>query len=257
MKSPKKDFARAYANPPVLEALCEVRFASATWCDSIVHTFFEEVKEFFPHRMVGGTQADELIERESGDTSNAGTDSARELFLSKTSDGIIQIAKGLYVFNQLAPYRPFSEWKEDAIEGLIAYMRLISPKCVERIGVRYLNRFEIPGNPVKMEDYFNVYPMLPGGLGDGHFEFTNNVTIPMGDDGHSLEFTFRSLGGDNLSPVKQIFLLDLHARSPNSLEAQKAEIEKHIVLAHNNVVKAFEGTITERLRDLMGRKEQQ
>lgn len=257
MKPPDMEFARAYANPPVLEALCEVRFTSATWNESIAHTFLEEVKEFFPHRLVGGTQDDEFIEKGRDDEPDVETDSIRELFLSKKGDGIVQIAKSLFVFNQLVPYRPFDEWREDALKGLLAYMRLISPTGIERIGVRYLNRFEIPGNPVKMEDYFNVYPMLPRGLGDDHFEFSNNVTIPMGDDGHTLELTFRSRGDEKLSHEKHILMLDLHARSPVSLEAHREVIEKHIMLAHRNVVRAFEGTITERLRELMGRKEQQ
>ena len=134
-------------------------------------------------------------------------------------------------------------------------MELASPQNVNRVGIRYMNRFEIPGNVIMLEEYFNVYPMIPQGLGESHHEFLTRAVVPMGDRGHSLEFSFSSRGKESLVPGKKVFALDLYARSFVAVGLDMVEVRHNVVIAHKNIVKAFEGTITDRLRDLMGRKE--
>ena len=244
--------ARSYLNPPATESLCEAWFLGTTWNDALVDGFFERIKKSFPHQIDDEpAHIKALADEHDLMTENQ---FPRKVFLSDDGESIIQIEKDLYIFNQLNPRRVFSEWGESALRWLSVYMELASPQNVNRVCVRHMNRFEIPGTTVTLEDYFNVYPMIPQGLGESHHEFLTRAVVPMRDRGHTLEFSFSSRGKEGLTPERQVFVLDLYARSFVGVGLDMVEIRRNVAIAHKNIVKAFEGTITNRLRDLLGRK---
>ncbi len=246
---------RSYRNPPVVEAFCEVYFTSSSWDDSVPEEFFKQIKDMFPRQEERMVRHAEITVDEDNVKTDLQHRPPRKLFIAKTGDGIIQITRDLFIFNQLTPYRHFDEWKEHLFRGLSIYKKLTSPQSIERIGIRYMNRFEIPGTETAMEDYFTVYPTIPLGMGNRHRGFLIRFEIPLEDQGPSLLFTLSSVDAETRSLDRQSFMLDLYAKIPLAIEPDETELKRHITLAHKNVVKAFEGSITDNLRALFNKKE--
>ena len=254
--SRKDILGRSYQHPPVVEALCELFFEESSWNDSLPEAFFESVKDVFPKRQIKDRQEVKVTMEE--DVASAGVHKLTPViqFVSDQSDQIIQVAENLLVVNQLRPYRHFEEWEGLIYEGLSIYNELASPKKITNIGVRYINLFEIPGPRFPMESYFNVFPNLPESLGDVHGSFSIKVDIPQPDQGHSVLITLATTTVETPTPGSQAFILDLHDRTAPDFGPREIDLVRDTVrIAHNNVVKAFEDSITDHLRELFEREQ--
>ncbi len=242
---------RSYRKPPVVEALCEIYFADSIWDDTIPGTFYERIKHEFPKKQQREIQEAQITLGQ--DTASAGVQRLPSWlqFLSETSNTMIQVAENLLVVNQLHPYRHFEEWEQVVYRALNEYKAAASPQTVSRIGVRYINRIEIPGTQVSMEDYFAIYPQLPISLGNRHRSFLVRVEVPQVDQGHSVLITFGNSEPPQAMGEKLVFMLDLYDIAELNIPPDESELRAQIRQAHDNVVKAFEDSITNRLRDLL------
>ena len=257
-RSSEADSARVYLNPPVVEALCEVYFTSTNWDNSIPDKFFEEVKEKFPKQQDHIFRHAEItvnvpVEEVSG---NVQPGPSRKLFFTEKEDQLIQISENLLVFNQLTPYLSFSKWESFFYEALSTYEKLASPQAIDRIGVRYLNHITIPKQRFPMSDYFTIFPHIPLGSGNVHGAFLINCIVPQSDDSHLLTITFNKAEPDPPVIGHQFFVLDLYEQASIGNTLNEAELKGHVRMAHANVMRAFEGSITENLRELFNKENQ-
>ena len=257
---------RSYRNPPIVEALCEVYFSGASWDETLPERFFEEVKQDFPKKEERPKHKAEITLGESG----AATTEVQTLpsvfqFLNEEGHRIIQVSENLLVVNQLQPYCHFEEWEEQFYKALDIYMKLASPDKIERIGLRYINRFEIPLSPEKpilMADYFAIFPTVPQSLGKTHGPFLVRMQVPQNDDRHTLLIVFGTEEVPQPAEFvpqsdegKQAFMLDIYDIASLDIKPDKRELSTEIRLAHENVVKTFEDSITNPLRQLLGVEE--
>ena len=257
------DRGSSYLNPPVVEALCEVYFTSTDWDDSIPDLFYEEIKERFPN------QEEQLFHRvdftvdvpNETISSDMQSGPSRKLFSTEERDQIVQITENLFVFNQLTPYLSFHSWESIFYDVFNIFVELVSPQAVDLIGVRYLNQISIPKRRFQMSDYFTIYPLIPLESGNVHGDFLINCTIPQSEDGHILTYSFSKFVPEQPNPVPeppgldhQVFLLDLYDQASFGRTLFESEFKNHVRVAHKNVVQAFEGSITDRLRNLFNKE---
>ena len=247
---------RLYRNPPVVEALCEVYFASSKWDNSIPNLFYEEIKDRFPN------QEEQLLHRVDftvdvpNETIRSGMEvgPSRNLFSTVERDQLIQITENLFVFNQLTPYRSFHSWESIFHDAFDTFAKLVSPYAVDRIGVRYLNHVRIPESKFQMSDYFTIFPVLPLGSGNVHGDFLINCVVPQSDEGHFLTYSFSKIVPEPQDEISQVFLLDLYDQASLDRTLSESEFKSHVRVAHGNVGQAFEGSITDRLRNLFDKE---
>ena len=246
------DSGRLYRNPPVVEAFCEVYFTSSNWDDTIPDLFYEQVKDRFPSQEEPFSRQVDLTLDVPNDKFSSAIQPGpfRKLFRTAEGDQIIQIAENLFVFNQLTPYSSFQSWETDFYEVLDIYVKLVSPHAVDRLGVRYLNHVSVPERRFQMSDYFTVFPVIPLGSGNAHGNFLINCVIPQSDEGHFLTFSFSKIVPEPPDETSQTFLLDLYDQAFLGRTLSESEFKSHVRVAHGNVVQAFEGSITDRLRAL-------
>ena len=242
---------RSYRKPPVIEALCEIYFADSTWDDTIPGAFYERVKDEFPKKQQREIQEAQIALGRG--TASAGVQRLPPWmqFASEKGDLMIQVSENLLVVNQLRPYSHFAAWESVVYRALAVYNEVALPQRAARVGLRYINRIEIPETRFAMEDYFTIYPQLPKSLGDTHGPFLVRVEIPQAEQRHVVLITF---GTDSLSEPKkekQVFMLDLYDIATLDVPPDEIELKKQIQQAHDNVVMAFEDSITDRLRTLL------
>lgn len=220
--------------------------------------FFGKVAQNFPRNQVKTTQKAEITVEDSGIASTEVENLAPvHQFLTETGDQIIQISENLLVVNQLQPYRHFKEWRELFFCALDIYEGLVSPRRVDRIGFRYINRFEIPApeKAMSMDNYFNIFPTIPQPLGKTHGPFWIQFQVPQNNGKHTLFVTFGSEDTAQKSEGVLTFILDIYDSAQLDIELSMAELSVEIESAHNNLVRAFESSITDMLRELLGVKE--
>ncbi len=244
---------RNYQKPPVVEALCEIYFRDSKWDDTIPGIFYENVKQDFPKKQQREVrQAQITLGRE------ASTAGAQKLpwiqLVSERGDRMIQIAENLLVVNQLRPYQHFAEWELVVRNALELYKKIAAPQKIDQCGIRYINRIEIPGTQVAMEDYFMIYPKLPESLGNVHGPFLVRVEIPQTEQAHVVFITFGTTPRQAMDN-KQVFLLDLYDIFTPDTSSDGIELKREIQRAHENVVKAFEDSITDLLRKLFDQED--
>ena len=233
-------------------------FTSTRWDNSIPDRFFEEVKEKFPKQQDHIIRHAEITvnvpnEEISGDMQPG---PSRKLFFSEKEDQLIQISENLLVFNQLTPYLTFPTWENIFYEALSIYEKLVSPQAIDRIGVRYLNHITIPKKRFPMSDYFTIFPHIPLGSGDVHGAFLINCIVPQSDDNHLLTISFNSAEPESPDIGRQVFLLDLYDQVSIGNTLNEAELKTHVTTAHDNISRAFEGSITDNLRNLFNKEKQ-
>jgi len=241
---------RRYRKPPVIEALCEIYFADSMWDDTVPGAFYERVKQDFPDKRQREIQEAQIALGPAGATAGVRRLPPWMQFISEKGDRMIQIARDLLVVNQLQPYPHFERWEPAVHSALKIYKELTQPKKVARLGLRYINRVVIPGALVQMEDYFTIYPNLPPGLGDTHGSFLVRVEVPQREHGHTVLITFGPAAPPQPKQDEQVFTLDLYDILQRDGPLEEIDFRVEIQRAHNNVVVAFEDSITDRLRAL-------
>jgi uncharacterized protein (TIGR04255 family) len=157
----------------------------------------------------------------------------------------------------LHPYPHFEEWEPEVYRALKVYRELTQPKTVARLGLRYINQVVIPGEHIQMEDYFTIYPELPSNLGDTHGSFLVRVEVPQIEQGHTVLITFGTAPQQQPVQAEKNFMLDLYSIIQLQKPLADVNFKEQIFMAHNNVVAAFEGSITDRLRKLLELEEEQ
>ena len=236
---------RPYPHAPVVEALCEVHFAQSTWRGSIVGDFHDRVRAEFP-RLSEHENQEPRVGFGDSYVAEAGVRSigTRMRYESPELHRIIQVGPGLVVVNQLQPYPRFEEWEPTIRRAAAIYDELVQPTGIERIGLRYINHIVLPGESVRLQDYFTIHPQPPPSWQDSHGSFLLRLERPLGD-GKSLLLTF----GTAPSPAaKSAYLLDLYAVQEGERLMSLQQLPIVTAELHTHIEQAFESSITDLLR---------
>ena len=244
---------KKYENAPVVEALCEIFFDGSKWDSTLPGLFFERIKDVYPKKKELEQSGVEVSVSKDTQDVKVLRGNQRIQFIKDDGSQLVQIEKDLLVINQLRPYPRFVEWKPAIDKMIKLYRELAKPNFIKRVGIRYINRIEIPSNKFKMEDYFYLYPEVPVRLGAMHGKFMMRLEIPPKNrEGHQLVVTFGT-APVNPSPTSlwmfdlMFDLYDIFTLPPDmSLE----QFDRYVLEAHDNIETAFEESITDKMKEL-------
>jgi uncharacterized protein (TIGR04255 family) len=234
---------RRYANPPVVEALCELYTSGSAWDATIPGLFYEKVRDHFPKRGQSQPVASETALRDPALAARILSPEPRSQFQREDGTRMIQVAPELVVVNQLRPYPAFEDWRPQIVEVLDLYRELARPTRLERIGLRYINRVVIPEPRFPMERYFAVYPEIPESLGREHGPFLLRIQLLPAVPDHQLIVTFGTAPVERAD--RHAFVLDLY---DTVVEQDFRALERRVDEAHAHLERAFECMITDEAR---------
>ena len=229
---------RAYREPPVIEALCELRFRQGASLEPVTEDlFFERIKERFPRRRRVEPNPQE-VERDAR--------FARTQFLTSSGNVVIQLGPNLLIVNALRPYPRWGPFKEIVSWSLVQYTTVFDPAALEFVALRYINRINADA-PFTLEDYITIAPRFPDALPEALSSWTQSaeamykgqgvMRLRAGTVGHSRE----SAG----------LLLDLEFEAVAPLAIGLGPtLQRWMDAAHDEIESLFEGCITERARAL-------
>ena len=150
--------------------------------------------------------------------------------------------------SQLAPYQGWDVYFDRFKRDFTAHKRTNTRRAISRVGVRYINRVDIPaiGNIVEHEQFVDIYPRVPDALG------------PMVGFSMQAQFALQSIGGHtnvNTMPVQPVtlghasFLVDIDVYK--TITTPMADDALYALLQQMRVEKnrIFEACVTQRARE--------
>lgn len=240
---------RKYANPPILEAVCEFRLTPDTpWDITIPGLFYERVKETFSHREQRLVQEVEFKPEPQGAQQLIRT-SERIWLFTPDRKTLVQLGPRLLAVSVLKPYPSWEGFKPHIEMAWKALGVVVEVKGIQRIGLRYINRIELPFRTVKVEDYFDFYPFVGLRLPQQMTSFIVVAEFPYAEGRDRCRV---QLFTESVSEPQSAFILDIDyfLAYPRGIAVQNAL--QWVEEAHAQVEKVFEGCIKDLLREMFG-----
>ncbi len=153
-----------YKEPPITEAVIELQFATPLDVDDMAKVS-ADLKSLYPLQQPI-TDVRVHLNLPSGQQVVT-TAHPIETHGSRLSTGnqeqIVLVWPQIFVCSQLAPYPGWDAFFERFCRDWGVWKRSLGYRKITRIGVRYINRIDIPAAApiVQHEEYLNVYPHMP------------------------------------------------------------------------------------------------
>jgi len=239
---------KRYRNPPVIEALCEFRFKPGQpWDLAIPGLVYEKIQDRFPKRRLA--KIFELsVTATPGGVGQQVLTTDRMQFLREDERALVQVDRDLLAVNHLKPYPTWQEFLPLIEHGFSAYRDVAQPKGFERIGLRYINRIEIPGQPVDLAHYLEFRPFVGPSLPQDYGPFMVGIEAPYQNGRDRLRLQLATAAITKPDALAVMLDLDYFLAEPGAVQLDN--VLAWIDAAHGRVEEAFEACITDRLRHI-------
>ncbi len=235
-----------YAKPPIQEAICEIHFVVDQPLSS------EKIAQL--REVWAAEYSDQKLNEEKGVKVEVGPDGVRVVedimgnrLVCRAEDGLrlVQLSGRFLAVNQLKPYPGWEEAFRDTIMArALEVQSRLGPFQIARVGLRYINKIDVPQVPFVWEEWFNFRLPVPESqaaiCGPFQMRFEQHLE---GD--RTLIVNCMSLpSAGNCTPV----ILDLDVVWAGKAAAA-ARVPKLLESVHAPHRLAFEAYITDKLRE--------
>ncbi len=148
--------------------------------------------------------------------------------------------------NQLPPYYGWGKFEPLVTECFEVYCKLAKPLRVARSALHYIDKVDVPKPEFRLEDYFNLYPILPGS--DPVTNLAMAFELRGAGEGDIMAAAFRQHSSAN--PEGTSFLLQFDYVATKPMEPSLEIVGKWLETAHEFTSRYFRGTITEECEKL-------
>jgi uncharacterized protein (TIGR04255 family) len=242
--------AQKYPNPPIQEALVEVRFSNdGRWDWTIPGRYWEQVRQEYDMAPKSEPILTVQARQQASHLSAHAAGGVGRVLLTRSSDaGLIGLSPNALSVHVLRPYLGWAEFRERLARALDAYLKIQEDALVERVGVRYVNQIIIPGRTLDINDWFTASPALPPGLNLPINSLMSRVETTF-DDTSRLSITLATTAHTNVD--EHAFVLDMDLSWSPQAPVPLTEDVYHIIdLLHDREGTTFEAMITPDTREL-------
>ncbi len=243
--------APQYPTPPILEAVIGITFAQTLDGKALAKADERIGKHYPAHEDVHQTNFNVSLnigeDRKMIAAPTEGTTVHGHKRTNPNLDELTILMPNSITVSQLAPYPGWDTFMARFKRDFHGYMGRQKTRQLSRVGVRYINRIDIPvsGEIIEHEQYLNFHPRVPDTLG------------PIVGYGMQVSFDIEKIDGQvtlRTTPVASptlghaSFMLDIDVYTTSNLpmnEAALYELLGHMRVAKNRV---FEECITQRAR---------
>ena len=241
--------SRKYSKPPIVEAVCEFRLTQESkWDLTIPGLIYEEVRKEFPNKEKRQIQELRFSPSQQGVQQPETLTSELVQFYTNDRKTYIQVGHNLLSVSCLKPYPKWDGFKPRIKNAFRALIKIVDVIGLERVGLRYINRIEIPSQSVNLGDYFEFLPSTGEKLPKDATDFILGCVFPFFNGRDLCKVQLTRAVPEN--PVSVAFLLDLdyYLAQPRSVSASQAL--EWVEEAHQHVEDIFEGCIKQPLREI-------
>jgi uncharacterized protein (TIGR04255 family) len=244
--SPRPQYARA----PILEAILEIRavLPGGVTVDSLRDVRAgSDVEQYTEAADLGNV--DIRVDATGGAPVVSATNEPQGYqFRDPSAARLFQARLDGFSFHKHAPYTHWEEWRDEARRLWNRYREVAQPVRLSRIGIRYINRLDLP--PAKeLKDYLLTAPDIAPGLPQNLTAYAMQLSIPWPDLPNAVLVVRQAMVEPPSLDVVSI-LLDLDVVQVLDLPANGDDVWVALEELHTRENDAFEWCITNRTRAL-------
>ncbi|NEI48627.1 TIGR04255 family protein [Rhizobium leguminosarum] len=237
-----------YSKPPIIEAIIEFVPAEG-FSDREMQRLAKKLESKYD-RLEDLADYDVQI-RVHGNSATPGIAARREwyrLFSADGADAAIVNRKS-FVASRLAPYKGWSSLLGNFERNLNLFEKTIGFRKWERIGVRYINRIDVPSQTderINIKEYLNIYPAVPPLLDRNWTAEATRLEIKDTDTG--LLIVVNCLRIDPVLLNHQSFILDIDIVVNHDIPLKRELLMEKLAAIQKLKNEVFENLITEKTR---------
>jgi len=235
-----------YKRPPITEAVVEIRLEDQLSQDEV-----DQLRSRF--------EADYPFSKPVAELRVEVKPSEREAKFDERSSGyrlasgdqadILVVTSGRMACSRLPPYTGWNMFRGRAEENWRTWKRVVGYRKIQRVGVRYINRIDIPvaaGEKPRIEDYLRVYPET--GAMTVLTSYVMQLVGPLGEDDCRLVLNSKSVPSPLVDHVSLVFDIDIVREGdvPQKDDEVWSLIDR--IRTHKNRI--FEASVTDKAREL-------
>lgn len=157
--------ARHYPRAPITEAIIDLRvIQNPELTVDALRSVHDNDKALYPTAEPLNAAQSLLILGPNTTTSTAHQQHIGFIFRRHDGLQIQQARLDGFSMSQLAPYPHWEEFRDETRRRWTVYQQVAKPVAIARVGVRYINRLDIPQASADYRDYLNTGPKIAPGL---------------------------------------------------------------------------------------------
>ena len=239
-----------YKRPPITEAVIEIRLEDSL-SEVVVEKIHNQLEKSYERSEKISYIAVRLDPRKKEIVKIPDKFDGYKL-TSKDQADVVQIKLNAMVCSRLAPYNGWEKFEPWARENWEIWRKTVKYRKIKRIGVRYINRIDIPfrkGDIIDIEDYLTVFPKYPEPhLLRSFTEYTIQIKGPFSIEGFNLIINTNVVK----SPLIDHFsiVLDLDLSPQGDIPERNDQVWEMINQMREYKNNAVEMCITDKAREL-------
>jgi uncharacterized protein (TIGR04255 family) len=161
-----------YPNAPIVEAVFDVKVSNTVIINPLSFEQYakrQNINVSIDHRKGTG---------QIGKTTNL----LGYLFSNIQGNRKVQFRLDGFSFNMLRPYSNWDDFSALAFQNLQKYLALAKPLAITRIGLRFINRIDLPVENQGFENFIKYLPPVPAGLPKKFEKYFLQMQIPAEDN---------------------------------------------------------------------------
>lgn len=231
-----------YPNAPIVEAVFDVKVSNTIIVNPSTFEQFAktELKEFPISNKRQNVNVRIDNSRGTGQIGKT-TNLLGYIFSNIQGNRKVQFRLDGYSFNMLRPYSNWDEFSSSAFNHLQKYLALAKPLAITRIGLRYINRIDLPFENQEFESYIKYLPPVPAGLPKKFEKYFFQMQIPS-EDGLSKAVISQTFEQEENGRIP--FIIDIDVFQDDRIRASDSLVERFNSL-RNLKNRIFEDLVTE------------
>ena len=232
----------SYANPPVTEAVIEFRFKPKPgFSVEDIDRCTEQVFGTNLGRQILRDVESQIFVADSKYETQA-TNIGFKL-QCESSNTVLQLRLDRLVYSKLAPYTTWEEFSSDALKYWIGYRDVAEPESMQRLGIRYINRFKPETTALDPAEFLTMrIAWNEKELGEQFSAWEVRLGLPFQQQ-HCTAMLYNSVGREGI-------LLDIDVYRTASLPRPTEPLEPVLSELKEIERRVFESCITDAAREL-------
>jgi uncharacterized protein (TIGR04255 family) len=235
-----------YDNPPLREAVCQIRFdPKGPWDSTIPGLLYEQLSSRFPVRKEE-TEVPLLL------SSRGKVGPTRIRFYEKDEGAAVQLGSHFIAVNQLPPYPSWESFLPKIEAAVSAYAKVAEPVGVTFAELRYINFIPLETEPVELSTVFNMYPSFAEDFPSEYVSFIVGGQFLCNNEDALLTVSLQTDQEVETFGAK----LDLSYRPLRPIDLTLEDLSGWLDVAHMQIEKAFQSALREEVKETFNARQE-
>ena len=232
---------------PIVEAVVDLRArAESDWNESVVTDFIKTRLPDYPKRLsMSGFQQEFVLGPDAAPQATR-TDTGWTGLHCQTEDKlhVARFERNGFIFSRLRPYDRWEQLVAEAMRLWEIFVDVARPSQIPRIGLRFVNRIDLPSTAVRIDDYLDPAPQGVRGLDIPFQHFLHQDVFDVAGHPYAVRLVRTTQPAPGPDPQSFGIIIDIDVFTTRPSEPSRESIESRLNEMRWLKNKMFFGSIT-------------